>query len=250
MSLYLYAITHADTPLPQVAGIDGAVVQQIPHAPLAAIVSPLAHARLAPSPLHLWQHEAVVSAVLAHAPVLPVRFGTALTNHAGVQATLTQHAPQFLANLEVVRGCAELSLRVLWNVPAPATDMPPINNGRDYMLARLAQAQAQQAWRGHADTLIAELHARLAPLCRAHHHRPLLTPRLLLTAAYLVEQTNLTAFQQAVAQLDSDYPDLAFALTGPWAAYSFVQRLSPSPVSLITNAEHLIPDTQHLTPDT
>jgi hypothetical protein len=250
MSLYLYAITHADTPLPAVAGIDGAVVHQISHASLAAIVSPLAHARLAPSPLHLWQHEVVISAVLAHAPVLPVRFGTALTNHDDVQATLMHHAPQFLANLEEVRGCAELSLRVLWDVPAPSTEMPPIHNGRDYMLARLAQEQAQQAWRGHADALIAELHARLAPLCRAHHHRPLLTPRLLLTAAYLVEHGQMRSFQYAVAQLDADYPALSFALTGPWAAYSFVQRLAPHPVSLITNTERLIPDTRHLTPDT
>lgn len=225
MSLYLYAITHARTPVPPVTGIAGASVQQICQPPLAALVSPLATPRLAPTPEHLWQHEAVLAALLTEHALLPVRFGTALPDATAVQHTLQQHQSQLLADLERVQGCVELGLRVLWDVPAPTSPPAPTNSGHAYLQARLAEEHARRAWQQQAQTQIAALHAHLAPYSRDHRHRPLQTPRLLLTAAYLVAQAQLDPFRQAVAALDAATPTLQCVLTGPWAAYSFVSKL-------------------------
>ncbi len=225
MTLYLYAITHASTPAPPVTGIGGAAVQQICQPPLAALVSPLAHPRLDPTPEHIWQHETVLAALLPDYALLPVRFGTALRDAPAVQQTLQQHQAHLLAALARVQGCVELSLRVLWDVPAPPASPAPMSDGRAYMQARLAEERARHAWQAQAATQIAALHAHLTPHSRAHQHRLLQTPRLLLTAAYLVAQPQLAAFRQAVAELDATHPALQFALTGPWAAYSFVGAL-------------------------
>ena len=181
---------------------------------------------------NLWKHEAVVEALLADRAVLPVRFGTLLADEAAAQASLAQHYAAFVANLGRVRGRVELSVRVLWDDVeggAGTADRSKHTvyrgagmDGRSYLLARLEEERQTRVRRQRGQVLAAELHTSLAALAAESTCQVLITPRMLLVAAYLVERERMTAFQRMVNALKSTHPTLDLLCTGPWPPYSFV----------------------------
>jgi hypothetical protein len=181
---------------------------------------------------NLWKHEAVVEALLADRAVLPVRFGTLLADEAAALSSLAQHYAGFVANLGRVRGRVELSVRVLWDdVEGGAGSADRRNHmayagagmqGRSYLLARLEEERQTRVWRQRGQVLAAELHTSLAPLAAESTYQVLITPRMLLVAAYLVERECMSAFQRTLKALKSTHPTLDLLCTGPWPPYSFV----------------------------
>jgi hypothetical protein len=243
--IYLYAIAdRPELPLPARSGLEGAPLASLSCQDIAAVVSLFDTANVQATKARLWQHEAVVEALMAERTVLPVRFGTLLADEAATQTILAARYASFVADLARVRGRVELGLRVLWeseanqgragarrSQPPPAADpcQAEKNHGERsggdgwaYMLARLEEDRQLQAQRSQAEVLAADIHAPLARLAADSTRRVLVTPRLLLTAAYLVEQGQVVAFQREVEALGTAYPDLDFLCTGPWPAYSFM----------------------------
>lgn len=228
--MYLYAITdQPEAPVPAEPGLEGTSVFTLTYRDIAAVVSSLTTAEVSPTEDNLWRHEVVVEALMADRAVLPVRFGTLLADEAAVQNVLAEHYADFVAGLDRVRGRVELSLRVLWEEDTPSPQPSPARggggergDGRAYLMARLEEGCQRRAWRQRAEALADEFHAPLAQLAAESTRQVLITPRLLLTAAYLVERDRVTAFRREVEALSADYPTLRFLCTGPWPAYNFV----------------------------
>jgi len=245
--MYLYAITdHPEAPAPSGLGLEGVSLCTLTYRDIAAVASPLATAEVPPTEANLWQHETVIEALMADRTVLPVRFGTVLANEAAVQAALAAHYADFVASLARVRGQVELGLRVLWDdeeqrsrgageqgserdSPLHLRTSAPLlsGSGRSYLLARLEEERQARAWRQQAEALASELHIPLARLARESTQQVLITPRLLLTAAYLVERDRVVAFRREVEVLRTAHPALRFLCTGPWPPYSFVTDCVP-----------------------
>jgi hypothetical protein len=243
--IYLYAITdRSEESVPAEPGLEGTSLFNLTYQDIAAVVSSLTTSTVSPTEDNLWRHEAIVEALMADRTVLPVRFGTVLTDETAVKAALAAHHANFVADLDRVRGRMELSLRVLWEAGPPPT--PPsspkfpgvpqghsgaprgtqANSGRAYLLARLKEEHQRQAQQQRAEALADEIHTPLAQIAVESTRRVLITPRLLLTAAYLVEQGQVAAFRREVEALSAAYPALHFLCTGPWPAYNFVSRFS------------------------
>ena len=227
--MYLYAITdQPNLPAPAEPGLEGASLFSLTCQDIAAVVSPLTTATVPPTEDNLWRHEAIVEALMADRTVLPMRFGTVLADEAAVKAALAAHYTDFVASLDRVRGRVELGLRVLWEIAdsewqiADSSQRPSAMSGRAYLMARLEEERQRQAWRQRAEALAEEIHAPLDHLAAESTRQVLITPRLLLTAAYLVERDQVAAFRQKVEALSAAYPKLRFLCTGPWPAYNFV----------------------------
>jgi hypothetical protein len=227
--IYLYAITDLpDLPVPAEPGLEGASLFSLTYQDIAAVVSPLTTSAVSPTEDNLWRHEAVVEALMTDRAVLPVRFGTSLTDEAAIRAALAAHYANFVASLDRVRGRVELGLRVLWEIAdsewqtAGSSQQPSATSGRAYLMARLEEERQRQAWREQAEALAEEIHAPLDRLATDSTRQVLITPRLLLTAAYLVEQDQVAAFRQKVEALSAAHPKLRLLCTGPWPAYNFV----------------------------
>ncbi|MBU0703233.1 MAG: GvpL/GvpF family gas vesicle protein [Chloroflexi bacterium] len=232
-ALYLYAITdRPEAPMPAEPGLESVSLLNISHQDIAAVVSPLSTTEVLPAEDNLWRHEAVVEALMVGRAVLPVRFGTVLASEAAAQAVLVTHYADFTASLDRVRGRVELGLRVLWDDDRPPTtnsaQRSSSSSGRSYLLARLEEERQVRVWRQQAEALAAELHTPLAQLAAESIQQTLITPRLLLTAAYLVERDRVTAFQREVGGLNAAYPALRLLCTGPWPPYSFVTATVPT----------------------
>jgi hypothetical protein len=240
--IYLYAIAdQPEAPLPDLTGLEDNPLFSLADGDIAAVVSTLSEAngRTAPKPVdtNLWQHEAVLEALMNNHSVLPVSYGATFANEAALKDELATHHASFVAGLNRIRGRVEFSLRILWEVeskPHMATDIhktlvhsrvepaSPATTGRDYLFSRLEVEHQRQALRRQAEELVAELHAPLDQVSIEHTHQILLTPRMLLKAAYLVERQHELDFGQEIKQLSQAYPDLRFLCTGPWPPYNFV----------------------------
>ena len=227
--IYVYAIIDRPTsPVPAVLGLERAALDTFPYRDIGAVVSLFTISKALPIEANLWQHETVVEALMTDHSVLPVRFGMIFPDEGAVQAVMGTRYAEFSASLKRVCGYVELGLRVLWDddsalaftpdqqlVPFPA-------GGRAYMLAQLEEERKTEKRRERAKALAEDIHIPLARLAAETTRRTLMTPRLLLTAAYLVKREQVAAFQQEVEMLNSTYPEVRLLCTGPWPPFSFV----------------------------
>jgi hypothetical protein len=247
--MYLYAISdRPGAPVPPCVALEGMdgdpiCLISIAYRGIAAVVDPLAAAGR-PTEDNLWRHEAVVEALMAEQTVLPVRFGTLLADEAAVQAALAAHYDEFVADLRRLSGKIELGLRVLWEEAAPASQVFPVDRsarkqgrGRAYVMTRLEQERQVRAWRQRAEAAAAEIQLPLAEQAFEATCRVLITPRTLLTAAYLVDREQVPSFHCRVDMLSSDHPSLHFLYTGPWPPYSFVTVGRPPGASIFDGKE-------------
>lgn len=229
---YLYGLTdRPDDALVVPTGLEERLPLSISVGECVAIVSPLTNPAVAPTEVNLWRHEALVEALMRDRTVLPVRFGTVLCNMDYILTMLERHEAWFLSAMDRVRGCVELSIRVLWDeqaLPIGEPIAPPQPSGRAghvYLLTRLAEQQQTMQLKQQAEQVATLLDHALAPFIIEGTHRFLVTPRMPVTAAYLVPREYIDSVRDAIAQLHRQHPYLRFLCTGPWPPYSFVEPL-------------------------
>ncbi len=237
--IYLYAITEEiETPLEAMCGVDFAPLTYLHRGSLTAVVSRVSSRVLAPTPRRLWQHEQVVEAVMDQYSVLPARFSTIVGDEASMTSQLEELSQVFVDDLERLRGCVELSLRVirLWDSNAGgdgAADgaCPELvateKTGRTFDVARRA-AQAQRRTNRRRNESLGELINRSLAACALDHRLYVEEGSgVVIKAAYLVEKSRLGVMQQAVRRLMKTYTNLHFLCTGPWPPYHFVEPIEP-----------------------
>jgi hypothetical protein len=208
--LYVYAFVAAPASVPPGPGLGGAPLGSQRAGGLEAVVSEH-DAPVEVSEAAVVDHARVVEAVAAaNAGVLPVRFGGMHADEAALREAMAGRTELGEA-LDRVRGCVELGLRVMGEGTAPAD----ASSGGAYMRARLEQ-------RHELERLADELHAPLAAVARESTVSTGTTPRLLLSAAYLVPREHVDGFRTTLASLQSRHPELGIVCTGPWPPYSFV----------------------------
>ena len=207
--LYVYAFVSAPASLPDVSGVGGSPLGARRIDVLDAVVSE--HDRpVDTSETAVLEHARVVEALAgANEGVLPARFGGMHADEAALAAAVAGRG-ELVEALGRVRGCVELGLRVLGGAGSQVSAA----TGAEYMRARLER-------RRKLERLADELHVPLAALARDSTLALGTTPRLLLTAAYLVPRGDVEAFGETVASLQAAHPELGIVCTGPWPPYSF-----------------------------
>jgi Gas vesicle synthesis protein GvpL/GvpF len=209
--LYVYAFVEAPAAVPEIDGIDSARLATERASGLDAVVSRHEQESVEASESAIVAHARVVDAVAeSNAAVLPARFGGMHADAEALRGAVAERAAALAAALTRVRGCVEFGLRVL----APAAEPASPSTGAAYMHARLEQRRA-------TERVADELHAPLTALAREATRTVGATPRLLLSAAYLVPRNDASAFRDAVERVQSAHPALSIVCTGPWPAYSF-----------------------------
>jgi Gas vesicle synthesis protein GvpL/GvpF len=192
----LYAIT--DDPAP-------------PDPPLRAVRSDGLTALCAPAEEReltaevLWEHEAVVEALMERRDLLPMRFGTLVEDDAAAARALEERREELRAGLDRVRGAVELAVRA----EMESGDGQPAGGGAEYLRARTRRAEAARL-----------LHEPLEFLAREGKMQP--GPEL-LRAAYLVDRDAVEAFVGLVKRLQETHDGVRVLCTGPWPPYSFAQ---------------------------
>ncbi|HMB94081.1 MAG TPA: GvpL/GvpF family gas vesicle protein [Rhodothermales bacterium] len=241
--IYLYAICDQHASLPaSVRGVDLAPVTTLCHQGISAVVSETDQPDFAPAPQRLWQHERVVESLMTKHAVLPARFATVFESANEVLHQLQVQQYQYLEELERVRGCVELGLRVLRMVEPPVVPAETENdgiphpdllasekNGHTFEIARKAAEMQRDALRRRDESLGEILNRSLVAHASEYQAHVESQTGTVLKASYLVERSRLSEMQAVVHRLRETYKNLHFLCTGPWPPYHFVHPIVPEP---------------------
>jgi hypothetical protein len=231
--LLLYCIADAASALPgDGRGVHGGGLLRIVHGGLAAVVSPLAEpARVAtPARAELLEYERVIRAWHAVADVLPMRFGSVLSDETAVRAHLDAQRAVYPRALERIAGCVELGVRALVSAPPPPAapvegSKPESRSGADYLKARQQRHSAENRLRDQCAALEQALLSKVAPWCREHRSE-LSSPRsggpMLCSLYFLVPREQVAAFRAALSPMPPVGGPAELTLSGPWPPFNFV----------------------------
>jgi hypothetical protein len=203
------------------ADADGRVVH---HGDLAALVTELAVEELDdPQAVERYVRDHNDALLRAHArtAVVPMRFGTLLEDEAAVVAWLARNEETLRSELERLRGLGEWSLTI--RAPEPAALVPvAVGAPESYLERRLAAGEEAARPARRLAERTAPWHERLCATAEAAiRSRGRDVP---LAAAYLVAESRVAEFHEALADVDAEVRELGLELmlVGPWPPFSFV----------------------------
>jgi len=250
--VWVYAIAETAGPasLGELSGVGGGPVRPVEAAGLMAIVADVALDTYGESALRRnledldWleatarAHHRVIDTVGQLAPVLPMGLATEYSDDAGVRAMLAERGADFRRALRRIGRRREWGVKA-YEVPPSETGGAPgsapagpaaagAGTGAAYLQRRRSQLSAHQDARRAAAQNAQQVHCELSRLAaenRMHAPQaPQLTgtrERMILNAAYLLDDGQGDDFAAAVSALDEQHPGVRLELTGPWPPYSF-----------------------------
>jgi hypothetical protein len=216
VNLYLYAVVERLPARwhPPTAGVGGASV--VPRRVDSLVVLGSLLDTVPPaSPRTLALHQDVVATVADAVAVLPLRYGVAIPATSLVD-WLAAHARLVTAALASVRGCVEITVKLLRLDGAIAK--PP--SGRDHGNGAPLHRD-EPGLRALADTL-----AERAGVSRWQYHPSGSAGNVAASAAFLVARADVPAFLARIAPVASHAAGVAVVPTGPGVPYSFVPDLA------------------------
>jgi hypothetical protein len=238
---YLYAILAcSDEREFKARGIGerGDVVRTVPYRRLAAAVSTSPVVEYESSRRNMMAHTVVLEEIMTEYDILPVRFGTVATGNAAVtERLLVPRYEEFLALIEEMRGRIELGLKAFWHEGVAFSEVVRENEkvrklraalqGRpleETYYERIALGEevekALNAIRARDEEAIL---SRLRPFSHKTKSNKIVSDRMVLNAAFLIDRSNSAAMDEAVKQLDAEFGErLMFKYVGPVPPYNFV----------------------------
>lgn len=240
---YVYGVAPAEPfqdghPPLRVPGIGGqGSVRTIVLGDLVAVVSDVPAVDVDIRRENLLDHQRVLDEVLRRSDVLPFSFGTVACSDEEVREVLLRDGYDALhEQLEYIRGCVELEVKVFWQqqrlFEEIAQENDEVRDLRDSMivspdtdsiekitLGQLTEAEIEikSAWEADAVLDILEQHS--VDLLVS----PNLSDMMLLNAAFLVEREREEEFDGAVYGLGEAHAGrLVFNYVGPLPPYSFI----------------------------
>jgi hypothetical protein len=232
--LYVYALLGGpgDGVLPE-AGLQGEPLRLLDWGGVLAAAGELA-APPAPTREALAAHDAAVRRLAEHAPaLLPARFGQWAEDPAELAAAVAARRAELAAALDLVAGCAQMTLRLFSSGPAEegtgaggedeaGAGRAPVavaGPGARYLADRQRRLAAE------LPPALRELRRALAPLLRAERLERHGAPPLLATAHDLVAREDAERYRRLVAEKAAEARGWRASVSGPWPPYAFAPGL-------------------------
>jgi hypothetical protein len=243
MAWYAYCITERNAfpelarhrrpmPLQGVSGLFGNQTFFFPAADLAVIVSehlPEDAAKLTTNEgqMAAREHARVISGCFEKSTVLPFRFGTTFEDDDALRRSVRSNQRHFLANVERLRGKAEMHLKVVVDDICPETKGIGHTHqaaGQEYLSHLRESATRQRERQSRARALSLQMHRMFLPLAEEITCKRMDSGKMLLDIAHLVDKKTVERYQNKYSTATLELKDCAMQLSGPWPPYHFVQR--------------------------
>lgn len=239
MDAYVYGILAAGADVrPPAEGVDGAPVELVEDGGLAALVSDAPSVPVKANRRNLMAHSRVLQEVVAHACVLPMRFGVVMPDRDVVREELLRgHGDRLADQLGAFEPYVEVDVRALCPeealLRAAVDERPAIAELRASLEGRPPEATyyerirlgelVAQAVAERREAVAALVAARLEPLAAASELGEPLHEQMLASVAFLVARERLQDFDAAVDRLAEELgPDVRLSYLGPLAPHNFV----------------------------
>jgi gas vesicle protein GvpL/GvpF len=224
MKLYAYCLADdidvLEDPAP---GISGTPVRLFKTEGFSVLASDLDADMVQVTRENALAHAAVVRSILDRTTPLPFRFGT-LVSEQQLENYLSARKPALETKLSEVRGCVEMSVKIIRPPSAPEPEPNDQTNqgaGTNFLAQKRREILGGEQSSAAASTISTWLHDQISGLIRDEHVTLRPTEKLVLAAAHLVERTKVKKYRENMAEACQSRPDLHFLLSGPWPPYSF-----------------------------
>jgi hypothetical protein len=243
MAWYAYCITERNAfselgrhrrpmPLTGVTGLFGNQTFLFPAADLAVVVSEHlaedAAKLVAPEGQSAArEHARVISGCFAKSTVLPFRFGTTFEDDEALRRSVRSNQRHFMANVERLRGMAEMHLKVVVDDICPETKGVGHTYqaaGQEYLSHLRESASRQRERQSRARALSLQMHRMFLPVAEEITCKRMESGKMLLDIAHLVEKKTVERYQNKYSTVTLELKDCAMQLSGPWPPYHFVHR--------------------------
>jgi hypothetical protein len=219
-------------PLAGVSGLFGNQTFLFPASDLAVIVSehsPEDHARIQEAGQQpAKDHARVIAECFKHSTVLPFRFGTTFQDDDALRRSVRSNQRHFQANVERLRGKAEMHLKVLVDDTCPGNSARNMTVGQEYLTSLRESASRQRDRQSKARALSVQMHRMFLPLAEEITCKRTDSGKMLLDIAHLIDNKTVERYQNKYSSATQELKECRMQLSGPWPPYHFVQRTSSS----------------------
>ncbi len=239
MSWYAYCIVERQafpelcrhrrpTPLAGVSGLFGNQAFLFPASELAVIVSEhnLEDTKRLDQQAAK-DHARVIAECFAHSTVLPFRFGTTFQDDDSLRRSVRSNQRHFQANVERLRGKAEMHLKVLVDDTSPGNSSRDMTVGQGYLTSLRESASRQRERQSRARALSVQVHRMFLPLAEEITCKRMESGKMLLDIAHLIDNRTVERYQNKYSSATLQMKECHMQLSGPWPPYHFVQRSAP-----------------------
>lgn len=224
MKLYAYCLTEGVDSLPEsLNGINGATVRLLNTGDFSLLISDFAGDTVPVTRDNALTHATVVRSVFDRTTPLPFRFGTLVTQQQ-LENYAASRRDTLKAKLDLVRGCVEMSVKIIWDrewaeEPAPSSELT--RPGTAFLKEKRRELLGSETRATEAKRIAGWLTERLGDAVRGETFKTITTDKLLLTAAHLVERNRVEEYRSRLKSARLERPELHFLASGPWPPYSF-----------------------------
>lgn len=218
-------------------GERGDIVHTIVFTDLAAVVSSSPVKEYESTRRNMMAHTRVLEEVMEEFTILPVRFGTVAPSEKDVRKLLERRFGEFHGLLNEMEGKVELGLKALWYEGVIFDEIikenADIRRLRDALTGRLPEEtyydrirlgeMVEAAMWKKRDQDAEKVLTPLRPIVRQTRANKIISDRMILNAAFLVDKKREDEFDQAVEKLDREMGHrIIFKYVGPVPPYNFV----------------------------
>jgi hypothetical protein len=219
--VYLYALLSGTPACETGLGVCAERLRIVATGGLVALVGDVVDAP-APSALTLRAQDAVLRRLAIELDaVLPVRFGTLVSDDVALAEALARRQPQLTRALGRVAGCEQMTLRV-WGEVAPAEAPTPAAGGGPGTRYLAGRRHAHERARRVPE--LEPLRIRLADLVREERVERHDRPPLLATVQHLVRRGAGARYVDVVNTARDSLKPWRVSVTGPWLPYAFAEE--------------------------
>ncbi|HKC64940.1 MAG TPA: GvpL/GvpF family gas vesicle protein [Pyrinomonadaceae bacterium] len=235
--LYAYCLGDevTDQMVESVAGLSEAKPRVVRCGEIVAVVSEFGDEQVKVTRENVLAHERVVRRVLAETTPLPFRFGT-VTSDAKLRSYIDSQRDSLKAQLERVRGCVEMSVKVIWNLEAVRREVAASfeqeskaieaggtrkGSGTAFLVMKRSEIFGEHTIKERAAEIADWLNESLKGTVREARVTVEPTAPLVISAAHLVERVRLKEYRDALDVARILRSELHFLTSGAWPPYSF-----------------------------
>lgn len=215
----------------------GQRVFTVAYQDLAAVVSDTPIVIYDPTRENVLAHEFVNETVMREHTVIPMSFGTVFRSEDDVTELLRSTYQAFSDVLDKMKDKIEFGLKVLWDRDKVVANLERDNDeirrlkdeisrhtGSSTYFARMQLGRLiESAVEEMGTRYVAEIHDALKPVAVASRTNKPIGDKMILNAAFLVDRSSESAFDERVRETSRKYEDLmTFRYSGPWPPYNFV----------------------------
>ena len=215
-------------PLTGVNGLFGNQTFLFPASDLAVVVSehlPEDAARMDQTAAK--DHARVIADCFKHSTVLPFRFGTTFADDDALRRAVRSNHRHFTANVERLRGKAEMHLKVLVDDTCPGNSTLDRTVGQHYLASLREQASRQRERQSKARALSVQMHRMFLPIAEEISCKRMESGKMLLDIAHLIDNKTVERYQNKYSSATLELKECRMQLSGPWPPYHFVHRNAP-----------------------